>query len=205
MATKSKPQTGESDGHIARTLRMAVKIGEDYVTIEETITLPVGASDAQIQEAVDLGWRIYTQQRDAAEAQILEARESYGGDNERPALPSQRQRISDLQQRLTWDDATYARFVAERGWDMATLTRQQASQIVQLMRRVYDDYQRQNAPANRRQISDLQRLATRLNVDINGMMTRQYGDDVTIDNLTYGEAAQLMQALEKQRRDRGER
>ena len=205
MASKSKPPAGEGDGQIARTLRMAVKIGEDYVTIEETITLPLGASDAQIQEAVDLGWRIYSPQRDAAEAQILEARESYGGDNERPALPSQRQRISDLQQRLTWDDATFVRFIEERGWDMATLTRQQASQIVQLMRRVYDEYQRHNAPAHRRQITDLQRLATRLNVDLNALITRQYGDDVTLDNLTYGEAAQLTQTLDKQRRDRGER
>ena len=36
---------------VTRTFRTAIRCGEDFITIEETIVLPAGASDEQIQEA----------------------------------------------------------------------------------------------------------------------------------------------------------
>ena len=56
------PPATRTQSSVTRTLRAAVKIGEDYVTIEESITLASDASDADIAAAVALGWRIYTQQ-----------------------------------------------------------------------------------------------------------------------------------------------
>jgi hypothetical protein len=35
-------------GHITRTMRAAVKVGDDYFTIEEQITLPIGADEETI-------------------------------------------------------------------------------------------------------------------------------------------------------------
>ena len=64
------PTPSRTDAGVTRTLRAALKIGEDYVTIEESITLARDASDADIQAAVALGWRIYTQQREIGRAHV---------------------------------------------------------------------------------------------------------------------------------------
>ncbi len=202
MAPRSKPSDDTTTAMVSRTYRMAVKIGEDYLTIEETVSLPVTASDDDVHAAVALGWRIYTQQRAAAEAQILEARESYGGDNERPVIDSQLQRIHQLQQLLGWSAQELDRFLSDRGLDSARLTRQQATQVVQLLRRIRDDAQRQNSPANRRQIADIQRAATAQNLDVDALVQRLFGEAIALEALTFGEANQLLQSIEKQRRNR---
>jgi hypothetical protein len=88
--------------------------------------------------AVALGWRIYAQQRDAGEAQILEARESYGADRERGALPSQLQRIDDLQKILGWDAPQLAAYLQERRLDVRQLTRRQP-QLIDQLRRLLDE------------------------------------------------------------------
>src|ERR687894_585600 len=59
---------------VARTFRAAIRIGEDFYTVEETITLPIDAGDEEIAQAVDAGMRIYQAQRAAAETQIRELR-----------------------------------------------------------------------------------------------------------------------------------
>lgn len=203
MAPRNKPSGDAStDATVSRTYRMAVKIGEDYLTIEETVSLPVTASDEDVQAAIALGWRIYTQQRAAAEAQILEARESYGGDNERPVLDSQLQRIHQLQQLLEWNAQELERFLSDRGFDGARLTRQQATQVIQLLRRIHDDVQRQNSPANRRQIAEIQRLTTAQHLDTDVLIQRLFGESIALEALTFGEANQLLQTIEKQRRTR---
>ena len=38
---------------VTRTYRAAIRCGEDFITIEETIALPPTASDAEIAQAVD--------------------------------------------------------------------------------------------------------------------------------------------------------
>ncbi len=43
---------------VARTFRAAIRIGEDFYTVEETITLPIDAGDEEIAQAVNTGLRI---------------------------------------------------------------------------------------------------------------------------------------------------
>ena len=72
-------KTGEParpEATVSRTYRAAIRIGEDYITLEETIVLPLDASDEEVAKAVDLGWRIYRTQREAIEAQIAGIREA---------------------------------------------------------------------------------------------------------------------------------
>jgi hypothetical protein len=196
MASKK----AQHEPSVSRTYRAAVKIGEDYVTIEETITLDVDATDAQIAQAVELGWRIFKAQQDSAKAQILEARESYGDDRERIALPSQLERISDLQRLLGWDAQQLADFFAERRLDGSKLSRRQASLVVDQLRRLIDEQQRDAAPANTSQIEAIKRKANELNVEVDVAIAKVIGESATIDTLTYGEANQLIQRMQSGRK-----
>ncbi len=196
MASKK----AQSDPSVSRTYRAAVKIGEDYVTIEETITLDVDATDEQIAQAVELGWRIFKAQQDSAKAQILEARESYGDDRERIALPSQLERINDLQRILGWDAQQLADFLAERRLDGSKLSRRQASLVVDQLRRLIDEQQRDAAPAHASQIEAIKRKASELNVEVAVAITKVIGDSATIETLTYGEANQLIQRMQSGRK-----
>jgi hypothetical protein len=196
MASKK----AQSEPSISRTYRAAVKIGEDYVTIEETITLDVEASDEQIAQAVELGWRIFKAQQDSAKAQILEARESYGDDRERIALPSQLERISDLQRILGWDAQQLADFLAERRLDGSKLSRRQASLVVDQLRRLIDEQQRDSAPAHTSQLEAIKRKAAELNVEVEVAITKVIGESASIDTLTYGEANQLIQRMQSGRK-----
>ena len=196
MASKK----AQSEPSVSRTYRAAVKIGEDYVTIEETITLDVEASDEQIAQAVELGWRIFKAQQDSAKAQILEARESYGDDRERIALPSQLERISDLQRILGWDAQQLADFLAERRLDGSKLSRRQASLVVDQLRRLIDEQQRDSAPAHTSQLEAIKRKAAELNVEVEVAITKVIGESASIDTLTYGEANQLIQRMQSGRK-----
>jgi hypothetical protein len=196
MASKK----AQSEPSVSRTYRAAVKIGEDYVTIEETITLDVEASDEQIAQAVELGWRIFKAQQDSAKAQILEARESYGDDRERIALPSQLERISDLQRILGWDAQQLTDFLAERRLDGSKLSRRQASLVVDQLRRLIDENQRDSAPAHTIQLEAIKRKAAELNVEVEVAITKVIGESASIDTLTYGEANQLIQRMQSGRK-----
>lgn len=196
MASKK----AQSEPSVSRTYRAAVKIGEDYVTIEETITLDIDATDEQIAHAVELGWRIFKAQQDSAKAQILEARESYGDDRERIALPSQLERISDLQRLLGWDAQQLADFLAERRLDGSKLSRRQASLVVDQLRRLIDEHQRDAAPAHASQLEAIKRKANELNVEVAVAIAKVIGESATIDTLTYGEANQLIQRMQSSRK-----
>jgi hypothetical protein len=196
MASKK----AQSEPSVSRTYRAAVKIGEDYVTIEETITLDVAATDDQIAQAVELGWRIFKAQQDSAKAQILEAREAYGDDRERIALPSQLERISDLQRILGWDAQQLADFLAERRLDGSKLSRRQASLVVDQLRRLIDENQRDSAPAHTSQLEAIKRKAAELNVEVEVAITKVIGESSSIDTLTYGEANQLIQRMQSGRK-----
>lgn len=198
MATK---QARPNESTVTRTFRAAVKIGEDYVTIEESIALPLDASDADIANAVALGWRIYAQQRDAGEAQILEARESYGSDRERGALTSQFQRIDELQKILGWDATQLTTYLQERRLDVHKLTRRQATQFIDQLRRILDEQQRDDGPITKNQHETLQRLVTSYGLDIDVAVGQYLDLDVEAMQLTFGEATKLIGLLQpKQRR-----
>lgn len=69
--TTHQPTEARSVTQIAR---VAVKIGDDYHTLESMVTLAPGADDAEIAEAVETGTRIYTAQRAAMESLITALR-----------------------------------------------------------------------------------------------------------------------------------
>ena len=52
MAT---PRKNSDERMVSRTYRAAIRIGEDFITMEETIALPLDASDEEVTQAVDLG------------------------------------------------------------------------------------------------------------------------------------------------------
>lgn len=194
MPAPARPQSS-----VTRTLRAALKIGEDYVTIEESITLASDASDAEIDAAVAFGWRVYTRQREAIEAQISELRDAYGSDRERPALPSQLRAIENVQRVLNWDAAQLANFLAERRYDITQLTRRQASTIIEQLRRSVDEQQRAEGPITKGQYDTLQRLATSTHIDIDAAIRQHLNLDVPLAELTFGEATLLVNALRTER------
>src|SRR5262245_60107349 len=106
----ASPRKSGDERLVSRTYRAAIRLGEDFITLEETISLPLDASDAEVAQAVDLGWRIYRAQREAAEAQINDVRSSAPApapftirDPDAPASDNQRNYIATLQDKLAWN------------------------------------------------------------------------------------------------------
>ncbi len=145
---------------VTRTYRAAIRIGEDFITLEETVSLPTNASDDEIQAAVDLGWRIYRAQREAVERQIEETRAGRvasgpptqnGGasyaprEPDAPASDKQRNYIARLQDNLFWNSEQLIAYAAERGInDLGALSKGQASALIEAMKKV--DEERRTAP-----------------------------------------------------------
>lgn len=70
-SASTKPTTERS---VTQVSRVAVKIGDDYYTFENAVTLAPGATDEEIAAAIDTGSRIYLMQRAALDAQVAELR-----------------------------------------------------------------------------------------------------------------------------------
>jgi len=136
---------------VTRTYRAAIRVGEDFITLEETVALPINATDDEVQRAVDLGWRIYRAQREAVEEQAQEARQgraaalpasngngaSYAPrDPDAPASDKQRNYIARLQDDLGWSGGQLASYAAEQGVDLVTLTKGQASTFIDGMKQL---------------------------------------------------------------------
>jgi hypothetical protein len=123
---------------VTRTLRAAVKVGDDYYTIEETITLPPSASDDQIAQAVAIGLRMYEAQRAAVEAQVRDLREHVVSqplpvqirEPDAPASEKQRQYMDYLLKELSWDNERLVAFANERMLNLLTLTKREASELI---------------------------------------------------------------------------
>jgi len=133
MAT---PRKSGEERLVTRTYRAAIRTGEDFITLEETITLPVDATDEDISQAVELGLRIYHAQREAIETQIAMVRESVAPapitvrDPDAPASEKQRNFITTLQESLGWSSEQLASYAGEQGIDLVTLTKGQASTFI---------------------------------------------------------------------------
>jgi hypothetical protein len=132
-----------SDYTVSRTYRVAMKLGEDYMTLEETITLPSDASDAEIQAAVDLGWRIYHAQNDAVEQQIESSREAWRARHRatrrRPEVPASRRQqnyLAILQKSLNWSDAELARYASEQNIPLEGMSRMHAATLIERLMRI---------------------------------------------------------------------
>lgn len=129
---------------VTRTLRAAVKVGDDYYTIEETITLPPTASDEQISQAVATGLRMYEAQRAAVEAQVRDLREHVVvqplpvtiREPDAPASEKQRQYMEYLLKELSWDNERLIAFASERMFNLLTLTKREASELIDQLKGV---------------------------------------------------------------------
>lgn len=191
---------------VTRTYRAAIRLGEDYVTLEETITLPIDASDAEIQQAVDLGWRIYRTQREALESQIASVRETQGipapiivRDPDAPASEKQRNYIAALQEDLAWTSEQLSGYAQEHGVELVTMTKGQASGFIDSLKKLAEERSSYAANGNRtpapagedaraatrsqplteRQHQALIRMAQERNVDLDAETQQRFGSPVS--------------------------
>lgn len=128
---------------VTRTLRAAVKIGDDYYTIEETISLPPTADDDQIAQAVDAGLRMYTAQREAVEGQVRALREQVVAQSlpvqlrepDAPASDKQRAYMDFLARELNIDGDQLATIANEHNMDLDALTKREASELIDVLKK----------------------------------------------------------------------
>jgi hypothetical protein len=144
MATPRKG--GDEQRTVSRTYRAAIRIGEDFITVEETIALPLDASDEEVTQAVDLGWRIFRAQREAADAQVTDIRSTIGApapitvrDPDSPASDKQRNYIATLQDNLAWNSEHLAAYAEEQNVDLVTMTKGQASVFIDGLKKLSEE------------------------------------------------------------------
>ncbi len=199
---------------VSRTLRAAIRLGEDFITLEETITLPIDASDEEVQQAVDLGWRIYQSQREALTQQVAAIREGHSQaammnvrDPDAPASEKQRNYIATLQEDLNWSSEQLSSYATEQQVDLATMTKGQASLFIHRMKKVAEERQRystgQNRPrgdqaASDKQLSALARLAQARELDLDAETTNRFG--VISSALTDEQARTLLSEWQAKRK-----
>jgi len=142
----ANPRKNGDERMVSRTYRAAIRIGEDFITMEETIALPLDASDEEVTQAVDLGWRIFRAQREAADAQVTDIRSAIGTpapitvrDPDSPASDKQRNYIVTLQDNLTWNSEHLAAYAEEQNVDLVTLTKGQASQFIDGLKKLAEE------------------------------------------------------------------
>ncbi len=140
MNTTSQPT-------ITRTFRAAVKVGDDYFTVEETVSLPPTATDDLIMEAVQTGLRIYDAQRLAVMEQIGQLRTEAGqrimnGNGMRepdgPASEKQRAYMERIVGDLNWTPERLTAYAAERNLNLLTLTKREASELIDELKGIAD-------------------------------------------------------------------
>jgi hypothetical protein len=144
--TMASPRKSGDERLVSRTYRAAIRLGEDFITLEETIALPLDASDEEVAQAVDLGWRIYRAQREAAEAQVADVRSSAPApapitirEPDAPASDNQRNYIATLQDKLAWNSEQLAAYAEEQSVDLVTLTKGQASGFIDGLKKLAEE------------------------------------------------------------------
>jgi hypothetical protein len=142
----ASPRKSGDERLVSRTYRAAIRLGEDFITLEETITLPLDASDEEVTQAVDLGWRIYRAQREAAEAQAADIRSGAPApapitirDPDAPASDNQRNYIATLQDKLAWNSEQLATYAEEHNVDLVTMTKGQASGFIDGLKKLAEE------------------------------------------------------------------
>lgn len=182
----STPRSDERS--ITRTYRTAIRIGEDFITLEETISLPIDASDEEVVQAVELGWRIYGAQREAIERQVAGVREAQPQpapftvrDPESPASDKQRNYIAALQDDLIWTSEQLTGYAGEQGVDLVTLNKGQASGFIDGMKKLAEErrggYGESSAKAellSEKQHQALLKIAQARSLDLDDETKRRY-------------------------------
>jgi hypothetical protein len=222
MASPRKPEEQRADRSVTRTYRAAVRIGEDFITLEETITLPIDASEDEVTQAVDLGWRIYQAQRAAVEQQVLGVRESAGPqqgytvrDPDAPASEKQRNYIAALQEDLTWSAEQLTSYAREQSVDLVTMTKGQASVFIDGLKKLAEDRQSygdggraqaaqanghaaprhaETGPVSDRQLHALERLARQHGLLLEAEVQRRF--TVAPQELSAAQASALLRELQ---------
>ncbi|GIW01053.1 hypothetical protein [Roseiflexus sp.] len=222
MASPRKTEPTRPESTVSRTYRAAIRIGEDYVTLEETIVLPLDATDEEVHKAVDLGWRIYQAQRDAIEAQTASIREAQPApqpptvrDPDAPASERQRHYIAALQEDLSWTNEQLTAFAQEHRVDLVTMTKGQASAFIDSLKKLAEERQAyitaprstsgadgavaarpsDHAPASEKQIDALRRLALQHHLDLEAEVQRRF--ETTPGELTSGQASALLREWQR--------
>ncbi len=214
--------TANEQPTVSRTFRAAIRIGEDFYTVEETITLPSDAGDEEIAQAVDTGMRMYMAQRAAAEQQIREMRAQVASsplpvqirDPEAPASDKQRAYMDYLLNELGWDAGRLHTFASERQFDVLTLNKREASELIDQLKALLEARAGEaEAPAaeehpavtpisrqailpvgdlaTTRQVKAIERLAEERGIDLADEMQSRYGGR-SLEQLSMDEAGQLL-------------
>ncbi|MGQ9895188.1 MAG: hypothetical protein ACUVSY_15435, partial [Roseiflexus sp.] len=223
MASPRKvSEPARSEATVSRTYRAAIRIGEDYITLEETIVLPLDAGDEEVAKAVDLGWRIYRAQREAIDTQIAGIRETQPAppsptirDPDAPASERQRHYIAALQEDLAWTNEQLASYAQEHHVDLVTMTKGQASTFIDSLKKIAEERQAyttaarsahtddgaapvrlsDTAPAHEKQIAALRRLAQQKGLDLDTEIRQRF--EITIAELTGGQASALLREWQR--------
>ncbi|MFQ3630410.1 hypothetical protein [Roseiflexus sp.] len=225
MASPRKTEPTRPEAAVSRTYRAAIRIGEDYITLEETIVLPIDATDEEVAKAVDLGWRIYQAQRDAIEAQTASIREAQPTtqpptvrDPDAPASERQRNYIAALQEDLSWTNEQLASFAHEHHVDLVTMTKGQASAFIDSLKKLAEERQAystgsrstpgdngiaatrpsDSAPASEKQLEALKKLAQQQGLDLEAEVQHHFG--VVLGDLTGGQASTLLREWQRHAR-----
>jgi hypothetical protein len=220
------PRKTNDERSVSRTYRAAIRLGEDFITLEETITLPLDASEDDIQQAVDLGWKIFAAQRESADQQIADIRSTVGApapitvrDPDSPASDKQRNYIVMLQEDLGWSSDQLAHYAGEQDVDLVTMTKGQASIFIDGLKKLADERQaatpaprKPAAPAeelhqngvyaNDKQIKALERIANQHSFSLVAEVQERYGVD--LEDLTYEQASVLLREWQRPARRTGE-
>ncbi|GAB4130303.1 MAG: hypothetical protein Fur005_20110 [Roseiflexaceae bacterium] len=205
MASAEKRTPRNEERTISRTYRAAIRLGEDFITLEETVTLPIDASDEEVAQAVELGWKIYRAQRSAVEQQVASVRETAGPlvpsiqikDPDSPASEKQRGYIATLQDQLGWSSEQLVAYAREQQVDLVTLTKGHASTFIDGLKKLAEDHgkraaeereaydarpretpparQPEGALANEKQLTALLRLAQHHGYDLDSETEHRYG------------------------------
>jgi hypothetical protein len=213
------PEHNEGANTITRTYRAAIRLGEDFVTLEETIRLPLDATDDDIQQAVALGWRIYQAQHESLQGQVAALRETQPSpasapitirNPEAPASDRQRSLIASLQHDIHWDNQQLASYAGERGIDLVEMTKGQASSFIDELKRLSEtraSYGRaeseepaaSNEPGtiSERQRQALAKLAQERGIDAEDEVQQTYG--VPLTDLSNQQASELIRAWQPPR------
>lgn len=125
---------------VTRSYRAAIRLGEDFITLEQTVVLPIDASDDEIELAVDTGWRIFQAQHEQAQHEIAKVRADTPVSSAAPEAASEPQRkliTTIATEDLGWSPEQLAEFAAEQGIDsFEEMTNSQASRLINSLKKL---------------------------------------------------------------------
>jgi hypothetical protein len=191
--------------HVTSTLRADIRLGDDAVTLEVSMTLPLDADDTQLEQALQLSRRLHERQYPAFARQLQQLRESAAGPpreveasagrDVEPASDRQHSYLAALQEDHGWSVSQLRAFARRHGCEPATLTRRQAALLIEELRRSPEaaglPAEVSRRPILARQRHALTQIAAQRGLDLAAEVLSRYG--CSPEQLTADQAAQLLQ------------